>query len=391
MSNMQLTVLAVKNVVRAGTRTTLCVLAICIGITSITLIMTLGNTAGERIQSEIDQIGLQGVAVYTKTGEPFSETALQVFSQMESIQAYMPFSLDSGSVRIRNLTANVGVIGIDHRLSEVFRLNVLYGTLPTRSQILNREKVVVIDADLAQKAYKRKNVVGKQLWLSVNGVSEKMEICGVIESQSAGVNALFGSEMLNLLYMPYTTLNNLSNTSSINKILMLPFSQEIEEVSLELVEQLQRSTGLQYCYENMNKYLDSLTGISDIMTALIAGVAGISVIVGGLGVMNAMFASVDTRTKEIGIYRALGAKRRDIVRTFLLESLILCMMGGMAGISISWIITFLANQLLKITIVMRVKGILFSVGVTVLCGLCVGWIPAMRAAALDPIQAIREE
>ncbi len=389
MQSRDLLTLSIRNVVRAGTRTTLCVLAICIGIASVSMIMTLGNTAGDAIQGELDQIGIRGVIIYPTSGGSLSDTALQVFASSEAIQTYMPIALTAGSARLRNIRSNVGIIGVDERLSQMFSLRVLHGALPTKGQISSAEKVIVIDEFFAKKAYQRTNVVGKKVVLSLNGVTESLEICAVIASQSSGLSALFSGNLPYLLYLPYSTLTNLSPSIAPDKIIALPSS---DNANFDiLTRKLTKHTGLQFHHENMSQYLNSVGKISTVLTALISGVAGISILVGGIGVMNAMFSSIDARTKEIGIYRALGAKRRDIVKMILLEAIILCLSGGILGIATQCSITFLVNQLIGITLHTQPAGMLIGIVCATICGISVGWIPAMRAANLDPIQAIRKE
>lgn len=381
--------LALKNVVRAGTRTVLCVLAICIGITSVNLIISIGGMAGESIQSELDQIGVRGVALYTKTGVSFSPEAVQVIAQTEEVAACMPLILTTGSVRLRSQRSNAGILGIDERLDEVFHLTVLHGKLPTKGQVAAGEKIVVIDDELAQKAYKRSNVVGKTLWISVNGIHEKLEICAVIRSQSENIAHIVGGNIPHFVYLPYTTLKALSADLNTDKVLMVTQSGDPITISEALVQRLERLSGIAYHYENLDQYLSSFSKITNILTVLIGGVAAISVIVGGLGVMNAMTASIEARTREIGIYRALGAKRRYIILIFLIESVFLCLIGGFMGIVFHWILLTILGTLLKVRVAFRLNGILLSVAMAILCGVGFGWLPAMKAANLDPIQAIR--
>ncbi len=391
MKTLDLLCLSVHNILRAGTRTTLSILAICIGITSVCLISTLGTCAGESIQVELDTIGIRGVAVYTKSGDAISETALDVFAQESTLEAHMPLALCAGSARLRNVKSSVGIIGIDESLEKVFQLDLLHGTLPTASQVANGQKVVVIDADFAQKAYHRTNIVGKKLIVSLESVTEELEICAVIKSQSVGISSLLGGSLPYLIYLPCTTLTNLSAENPVNKVMILPKTDKTIEISEKLIKKLNRMTGETYQYENMNQYLEIISNISGLVTMLIGGVAGISVIVGGIGVMNAMFSSVETRIKEIGIYRALGAKRRDIVKTFLTEAMLLCYIGGMIGIILQTVLITTMAEFLSLPLTFQWGSAGLSLVMAVICGVCVGWIPAMRAANLDPIQAIREE
>ena len=381
--------LALKNVVRAGTRTVLCVLAICIGITSVNLIVSIGGMAGESIQSELEQIGVRGVALYTKTGVSFSLEAVQAIAQTEEVAACMPLILTNGSVRLRSQRSNAGILGIDERLDQVFHLTVLHGKLPTKGQVAAGEKIVVVDEELAQKAYKRSNVVGKTLWISVNGIHEKLQICAVIRSQSENIAHIVGGNIPHFIYLPYTTLKALSADLNTDKVLMVTKNSDPITVSEALVNRLERLSGIVYQYENLDQYLSSFSKITNILTVLIGGVAAISVIVGGLGVMNAMTASIEARTREIGIYRALGAKRRYIILIFLIESVFLCLIGGFMGIVFHWILLTILGTLLKIRVAFRINGIILSIAMAILCGVGFGWLPAMKAANLDPIQAIR--
>lgn len=383
--------LALNNVARAGTRTVLCVLAICIGIASISTITSLGTTAGDAVQTELNNIGVRGVAVYTKSGEALSEEALQVMAQTKEISAYMPLILTSGSVKLRSHTSAVGILGVDQRLDQVFQLTVLHGTLPTRGQVAVGERIAVIDEELAQKAYMRTNVVGKEIWILVNGVTEKLKVCAVIRSQSAGVSALLGGNVPHILYIPYTALNALSADLKTDKAIVIPDNVDSTLLSEGLIKRLERISNTTFHYENLDHYLSTFSSITNILTALIGGVAAISVIVGGLGVMNTMMASIDARTREIGIYRALGAKRRDIIHIFLIESVFLCLIGGLLGIFLNWSLFFVASRVFAVRIKLQTGGILLSITMASLCGVCFGWLPAIRAANLDPIQAIRSE
>ena len=383
--------LAFNNVLRAGTKTVLCVLAICIGIASVTTITSLGSTAGESVQAELDQIGVRGIVIYSKTGQTLSDYALQVMAQTRDISVCMPLILTSGTVRFRNQTSAAGILGVDQRLDQIFQLTVLHGELPTRGQVAAGKKIAVIDESLAQKAYHRTNVVGKELWITVNGISEKMKICAVIRSQSAGISTLLGGNVPHILYLPTTTLTALSSELKADKAIILTDDTDFVQISETLIRKLERLSNTTYHYENLDHYLASFSRITDILTVLIGGVAAISVIVGGLGVMNTMIVSVDGRTREIGIYRALGAKRRDMIRIILIESVFLCLIGGALGILLNWIIFSVIATVFDVRIKLRISGVILSIAMSSLCGICFGWLPAIRAANLDPIQAIRAE
>ena len=389
MQTIDLFLLALKNVLRAGVRTKLCVLAICVGITSVSLVLSFGLLAGDTVKNEMQRIGIGGVAFYHKTGEALSERAVQAIATSPDVQAVMPLMLASGTVQLRNLRSTAGILGIDEHLKDVFQLEVCHGSLPNAAQVRTAEKLVVIDTELAKAVYRRTNVVGKKVHLSVNGWTETMEICAVIRSQSSGISTMVGGQLPYFVYLPYTTLKNMDPTLCTDK--MIASMTDAAQTVPQLMEKLERISPQAYDYENLNHYLDSFSVITDVISRLIGGSAAISVVVGGIGVMNAMISSLDARTREIGIYRALGATKRSIVQTFLWESLLQCLAGGMGGMLCSAFFQYTVCGLCGIPITFQVESVLISLAISVLCGILFGILPALRAAKLDPIRAIRSE
>ena len=384
-------VTAAKNVLFAGTRTALCVLSICIGITSVSTVMGLGNAAGDSIQKELDRIGVRGIAFYQPSGGAIPAEAVMAVQQADGIAAAMPLSLTAGSVQLRNISSSAGILGVDSNLDRVFQITVIHGSLPSEEQVRSRNKIAVIDEELALRAYKRTNIIGKQLSVTVNGVTEKMEICGVIQSQSASLSMLLGGQLPYLVYIPYTVLQEMSPDIQADKLITSAEGEDPESVAAAVIEQLKRKLGIDCRFENLNRYLGSFTLITNVLTVFISGIAVISVVVGGIGVMNAMVSSVEVRTREIGIYRALGAQKRDILRAFLAESMLLCLCGGACGITLSWCLFQLLQALFSVHILFRWKTIFISLCISASCGALFGFLPALRAARLDPIQTIRSE
>ena len=390
MLHLDLLVLSGKNVVRAGNRTMLCVLAICIGIASVSVILSLGLAAGNAVQGELERIGVDGVVFYPKTSDSISDEVISCLKEMENVSSVMSLAIASGNVTLRNVRTSAGILGIDESLADVFHLEVLHGTLPNAQQIRSGEKIVVIDEELAQKAYQRTNVIGKKMTVTVKGVSEKMEICAVIRSQSANISMFLGSQLPHLLYMPYTTLTEMNHTIQVDKI-MISLGSKAENVIDDIQKALNQRFEGDFQYENLNQYLDSFNTIMNTISLLISGIAGISVVVGGLGVMNSMVSAVETRTREIGIYRALGAKKRNIIENFILEAILLCLAGGICGITLSVISVHLIEVFIKRQIVFQWNVMTISLGLSIICGVLFGMMPAIRAARLDPIKAIRSE
>ena len=390
MSHLDLLVLSGKNVLRAGNRTMLCILAICIGIASVSAVLSLGFAAGNAVQGELARIGVDGVVFYPKTSYPINDEVVSCLKEMKNVSSVMSLAIASGNATLRNIRTSAGILGIDESLNDVFHLEVLHGILPNEQQIRSGEKIVVIDEELAQKAYQRSNVIGKKVTVTVKGVSEKMEICAVIRSQSANISMFLGSQLPHLIYIPYTTLTQMNHTIQVDKIVISLDSEEKNAID-DIQKALNRRFEGAFQYENLNQYLESFDTIMNTISLLISGIAGISVVVGGLGVMNSMVAAVETRTREIGIYRALGAKKRNIIENFILEAILLCLAGGMCGITLSVISIYLIELFLTREIVFQWNVVMISLGLSIVCGVLFGLMPAIRAARLDPIKAIRSE
>ena len=371
-------------ITRSGAHTILCVLAICIGITSVTLILEIGDAASNAVRQEVDQIGIQGAALYHKKGLALPDEVIEVVAKADGISGVIPFSITTGSIQLRNLRTNAAIIGIEQPVDDLLNLNVLYGSLPTIQQLQSGAKIAVIDADFAQKAYKRENVIGKILRIYVNGTSEELEILGVKQSQSEGIS-MFGLQMPHLIYMSNKVLQAIAPDVKTSNLLMDGEEGKLTETSEQVLEQIRKLFGDVYKLENISHYMDSFFAIATTVTRMIGGVAAISIIVGGIGVMNAMISSVERRTREIGIYRALGANKRMIIALYLWEAILLCVIGSVFGLMIS----FAGLQLLHIT--PRLRTAAFSILIAVGCGILFGILPAMKAMRMDPIQAIRSE
>lgn len=351
--------------------------------------MSFGLLAGDTVQKELDRIGVSGVAFYHKAGESIAPEAVQAVAGASIVQAVMPLAMASGTVQLRNMRSAAGILGIDANLNDVFQLEVYHGALPTAAQVRGAAKIAVVDAELAQSVYRRTNIVGKTLYVTVNGRQETMKVCAVIRSQSKGLSAIFGGQMPYLLYVPYTTLQAMDPTLKTDKL--IANMEENPAVTEQLLRKLNRLFGNNYQFENLNQYFDSFSAITDAVTLLISGIAAISVVVGGIGVMNAMVASVDARTREIGIYRALGAKKRIIVQTYLCEAVLLCVLGGLSGVVCSAVTVQFIRSILGASLYYSGTSLLISLGISVVCGGLFGMLPALRAAKLDPIEAIRWE
>lgn len=382
--------LAGRNVKHAGIKAWLCIFAISIGIASVNLVFSIGNAAENGVAEEIQQIGISGLAFYSRDSFPIEEEVLQAVANVKGVTAVMPFTLTNGTIRLRNYQTAAGILAIDENLDQLFHLQVLYGELPSKNQVSCHEKIAVIDADFAEKVYQRKNIVGKYISLTVSDIVEKFKVCAVIRSQSSNLTALLGNDTLPcLIYIPYTALSDMDSSKKADKILVASTIEEQNLIAENVKRTLNFLSDSTFSFENLNQYLQSFTNVASLVTKAVRGIASISVIVGGVGVMNTMVCAVDSRVNEVGIYSALGARRSDVIMTFLMESIYLCLIGGLCGVIASYIAETAVRSVTKIVIPWRPENLLVSICVAFFCGLFFGILPAYRAARMDPIQAMR--
>lgn len=231
--------LACRNLAHTGIRAWLCLLAVCIGMTSVSTVFSVGAAAQQGIAQEIDRIGISGLAFYSKQPFELQQELLEAVKSVQTVSAAMPMSLLSGDVRLRNRRSSAGILGIDAALGQIFHLEVLYGALPSQAQVANREKIAVIDAELARSVYHRENIVGKQIYLTVSDITDAFTICAVISSQSANLSAVLGSVLPCVVYVPYTALEGMTSAAAPDKITVAVDGEDVAQTAAQIQQVLQ--------------------------------------------------------------------------------------------------------------------------------------------------------
>ncbi len=386
-------ILAFKNALRSGYKTVLCILAVCVGIASVYLIGEICCNAEQQIANEIKKSGLGGVMVFAQEEEAALTIGQirQLSKDVPQIEAAMPIFSEYGDFKLRNLSGNALVWGVDEQFQQIFHVQLLHGRLPSEQEVRQCAKVAVIEDTLAQKAYQRHNVVGKEIVLTLNGMPETYTIIGVITSQKSGVNALIGGDKLPAFaYIPYTTANLCTGKETTGQLALSYEEQaDTQAITTFALGRLERQQGSEFSAENIGGYVDTFSSILQMVSVLITLIGGISLLVGGIGVMNSMIAAVEGRRREIGIYMAIGARRRDIVGCYLLESILICLFGGIAGGIFGGGLLFLGAHALGVALEFHLRYLLLAESAALGCGLLFGILPAFRAANMSPIAAMR--
>ncbi len=386
-----------KNLRTNRMRTWLTVMSIAIGVASVVLIVSMSDSGQQAVSDELDKLGIHGMTLYSKNAETMPltvEDVEKIKEKIPEISDALPLVVEYGSYRIKNTNGDTVIWGIDDGISNVMTLDLLFGRLPNETDVRFKKNVAVVDSELAKKVYKRENIVGKNIVLTIGNESEKFEIIGIISSQKDGINQISGGMIPDFMYIPYTTANRMTATYDIDQIAINCMSElPAEQVGKKAVEVLNRENNTKdgYSTENLTGHVNSLKSIVGLIGLLLSAIAAISLCVSGLGIMNTTLSSAGERKKEIGICMAIGARKRDIAMCFLAESALISAIGGAIGGVSGLGISVLIIKLLNMKFSFSIKNLLLVEAVAIFCGIVFAVLPAISASKLDPITALRDD
>ena len=304
----------------------------------------------------------------------------------------------SGKVKDGSLYANISVIGTNDGYQEVKNITISEGRFISEQDINDVKKVAVVSDKLVAKMFSSDIVpIGQEVKVYVSGTIKSYTIIGVYKYESNGGNSSESDENLSTeLYLPVTVVKTSSLDKNYQSITIksndnVDISAFTDELSAYLAIVYENNKDFEAKASNMQSMLSSLTTMMSTLKIAIAVIAGISLLVGGIGVMNIMLVSVTERTREIGTRKALGAKSSHIQMQFIIESMIICAIGGLIGIVLGIIIGAVGATLLKESPSISIPIILISFTFSMVIGVFFGYYPAKKAARLDPIEALRYE
>jgi len=385
-----------RTLFRKRKRTILTALSIAIGVCSVVIISTLGNTGTEMIDAEIKHLGLEGAIVAPDkriTDYRIDSAICSTISSLNYVDAAAGLSIETGKIRMHGLVSEALVWGVGQNYEDVMSFSLLYGRYINQKDIENNAMVCMLDSTSAVDFYKRENIVGKTLSLDCNGVRQELEIIGIMETGGSGLQNMLGEYIPSFLYLPASVLESMTGKTGYSQV-SLVFNQETDQDSAEkdVLTSLERESGRygMFTIENLSKQNMRLGNLLDNITLTLNMIAAISLIVAAIGTMTIMMASVKERTKEIGIKKAIGATNIRIMLEFLTESILISCVGTSIG-SIGAILIIKVTGIFLSDISFTVNGIGLSAIVCIILGTIFGIIPAKQAAKLDPIDALRAE
>ncbi|MCX7117879.1 MAG: ABC transporter permease [Legionellales bacterium] len=388
---------AIVNVMAAKLRSFLAVLGILMGTAAVVALISCGQLATEKALSQFKALGtdLLAVSVYQKATTSVSGSqehiSLHFWRQIPrfipAVLDIAPYSTAYQSMNFQGKSLTGVVIGADESLARIVHIDLFRGHFV--SFVESFEHYCVIGDGLARqmKTVSMENPIGKQLQIGL----ALYTIIGIAAPWKE--NGFFNEDVNQAVIIPISGMVLVNKDAKINNaVLLLKPDIRIDEVILQIKQLLgKQAPKLNLFIRSAKQIIASMESQGRIFTLLLAVIGGISLLVGGIGIMNVMLVSVSERKKEIGLRKAVGAKNRDIKRLFLAESVMLSLLGGLFGVIVGLIFTVIVAYFSHWTFTFHLMPPLAGFGVSVITGIFFGYYPASRAAALDPIVSMRSD
>ncbi|MGE0200766.1 MAG: ABC transporter permease [Candidatus Melainabacteria bacterium] len=393
---------ALKSLMANKLRTLLSMLGIIIGVGAVISMLALGAGAQKQVLDSIQsmgtnllvvragQAGLRGVSVGNQDNLTLLD-AQALLKEMDNIDQMAPVVSGSTQLKYFNRNSRTNTTGTVITYFPIRNFEVDTGRPFTESEVNTHARVAVLGTVTVENLFGREKPLGKTI--KMNGINFK--VIGVLKSK--GDQGWFNPD--DQIIIPLTT--------AMKQVLGLDYLREIDiqvsdgadvnAVQEEAARILRRTHRIpegdedDFNIRNQAEFIETASSFSRIFTVLLGSIASISLLVGGIGIMNIMLVTVTERTREIGVRKAIGARRRDILLQFLLEALLLSSIGGILGVLGGVVVALLINQFTEFPTILQPFSIILAFGVAVGVGVFFGFYPANRAAALDPIEALRYE
>ncbi|WP_037372399.1 ABC transporter permease [Anaerovorax odorimutans] len=400
LENLKLALNAIKT---NKMRSFLTMLGIIIGISSVIAITSIGDSAKAVIGKEFDNYGKNNLYIYlnwrliedsVEYSDLISPEDIEALKKRFSNEiAYIAPSVSySSKVTVARLNGKFDIQGVAADYNKYKKMTILKGRMINESDVKGEKNRIVIDKDAAMYFFNSTDVVGKTLPLTISDESKDLTIVGVYEVEKSIFSGMMSGDSYTA-YSPYTILENVDRTTSYLDLYATD-KADISTIGKKLTDYLSRIKDKPndlYLVETLQSQQGTMDKILGTLSLAIGAIAAISLIVGGIGIMNIMLVSVTERTREIGIRKSLGARTKDILQQFLIESMIISAIGGLIGTFLGIGIAAIGMSFAKISIVINPMVIIIAVVFSAVVGMFFGLYPARKAAKLDPIEALRYE
>jgi putative ABC transport system permease protein len=382
--------MAFSSILSNKLRTILSMLGILIGVATVIALVAMGEGSSRQVEEQVSSLGTNMLSV-TITGRgtdtTLSKDEALALADIEGVAGVSPVVSSSASAKYGKTSANVTVDGITPEYELVQDFSVQSGRYITAMDERNKTRVALIGVTTADDLFGNDDPLG-QIVL-INGT--RFTIVGLLEPKGS---SLAGSNDEKLL-IPLSVAQRIFNSEGVRSVYLQTTDMDVMDAVTAKLEskltELFRGDADSYRVFNQQDAMDTLNAVNETMNTMLVGVAAISLVVGGIGIMNIMLVSVTERTREIGIRKSLGAKRRDVMLQFLIESMSISALGGALGVGLGYAASFVIEQAMDsptaVSSDMAAYAFLFSACV----GIVFGLFPAYKAAGLKPVEALRHD
>ena len=389
--------MSVQAIMAHKMRSLLTMLGIIIGIASVVSVVALGNGSEKKILADISAMGTNTISIFPGRGfgdrrsgriKTLTIDDAKVIAKQSYVASATPQTTSGGTLTYRNTDLSASLYGVGEQYFDVLGLKLESGRLFDETDVKEDAQVVVIDQNTKEKLFGADvNPLGKTVLFN----KRPLTVIGVMKKEENS----FGNADVLMLWSPYTTvmhqITGESHTNSITVKIKDDANTQVAEKGL--TELLKTRHGTEDFFMNnsdsIKQMIESTTGT---MKLLISSIALISLVVGGIGVMNIMLVSVTERTKEIGVRMAIGARRNNILQQFLIEAVLICIIGGLVGVGLSTLISLVFNHFVtEFPMEISIGSVIGAVVCSTAIGVAFGFMPANKASKLNPIDALSKD
>jgi putative ABC transport system permease protein len=386
-------------------RSFLTMLGIIIGVGAVIAMLAIGQGAEFSVKQQIAALGTNVLMIYpgaqqqagvrTAAGSAVTLTeddALAITRECPAVRYLSPGSGAGGQVIAGNLNWSTGIQGVGNDYLEIRQWPIEYGEFFTDQDVKAAAKVCVLGRTVADNLFPETSAVEQTVRIR----NVPFKVVGVLTKKGQNAN---GQDQDDLILAPYSTvirrLTHWPNLRSIlisaNSVSEIPVAQKQVTEVLRMRHKIQPYDADDFTVRNQTDLAATATATTEILTILLASIASVSLLVGGIGIMNIMLVSVTERTREIGIRMSIGARSRDILTQFLIEALVLSLLGGITGIILGTVGSSVISSIAKWPTIITPFSVFLSFGFSIAIGIFFGFYPARKAAMLNPIDALRYE
>ena len=384
-------------------RSFLTMLGIIIGISSVIAISSIGSSAQGAIEDQFESVGAGYMYLMPNwyTVDEITENMYFTWDEIEVLKQRFPddilyaapYAYEQTETRVGRVDATLSVMGVGADYNEFSpNIQIIYGRMLNQNDVDGSRTNIAIPVEAARRLFGKDNAVGEILPATAMGNSVDYTIVGIYEIPPSLFSSMDTSTSYSC-YAPYSAISRSDWPSSYIEI-YADDTKDISQLANSFARYMERYKGFEegtYTYQSAEDQLTMINSMLGYLSLAIGAIAAISLLVGGIGIMNIMLVSVTERTREIGIRKSLGARTKDILTQFLIEAMILSVIGGIIGTLLGVGIAALGTTVAGVRLAINLQSILLAVIFSAAVGLFFGLFPARKAARLDPIEALRYE